>query len=100
MDMPVFSFQETNNLLPSGFHVIYWKFQPTSTAVRVDFPSYPFIKAYLFIREARVRLFHAKNNHCKWGCHGTLLTDEHVLVKGSCIFDKEKLLVVKVGHIK
>ena len=29
-------------------------------------------------------------------CHGTLLTDQHVLTKGSCVKDQEKLLIVKV----
>ena len=32
-------------------------------------------------------------------CHGTLLTDQHVLAKGSCVKDQEKLLIVKVHSI-
>ena len=29
-------------------------------------------------------------------CHGTLLTDQHVLAKGSCVTDQEIILIVKV----
>ena len=32
-------------------------------------------------------------------CHGTLLTDQHVLAKGSCVKDQEIILIVKVDHI-
>ena len=32
-------------------------------------------------------------------CHGTLLTDQHVLAKGSCVKDKEILLIVKVTSV-
>ena len=31
-------------------------------------------------------------------CHGTLLTDQHVLAKGSCVKDQEIILIVKVDH--
>ena len=31
-------------------------------------------------------------------CHGTLLTDQHVLTKGSCVKDQEIILIVKVDH--
>ena len=31
-------------------------------------------------------------------CHGTLLTDQHVLAKGSCVKDQEIILIVKVRH--
>ena len=31
-------------------------------------------------------------------CHGTLLTDQHVLAKGSCVKDQEIILIVKVHH--
>ena len=29
-------------------------------------------------------------------CHGTLLSNQHVLTKGSCVKNQEKLLIVKV----
>ena len=32
-------------------------------------------------------------------CHGTLLTDQHVLAKGSCVKDQEIILIVKVTSV-
>ena len=32
-------------------------------------------------------------------CHGTLLTDKHVLAKGSCVKDQEIILIVKVTSV-
>ena len=58
--MPAYSFQETNSILPADFHVLNrlkissYPFINLVMAGRVDFPSYPFIKAYPFIREVRV----------------------------------------------
>ena len=33
----------------------------------------------------------------KPSCFGTLLTDEHILTRGSCVIDQEKLWVGKVN---
>ena len=60
MDMPAYSFQETNSILPTDFHAIgrlkipSYPFIDLVLAGRVDFSTYPFIKAYPFIREVRV----------------------------------------------
>ena len=49
------------SILPTDFHVTDWKHTPVLIAGWVDFPSYPFIQVYPFIRDLRLVSFETIN---------------------------------------